>query len=232
MSDEGPTTPLEMLNALAVQEVEISSDLRHIEIYTNEGLLTLLWHGPREATEVVVMGGGAMGGMLGPAEGLYHALGVRLGEQGVGSVRVGYRRPNDLPACVHDMGAAADLCARHGATSFVTVGHSFGGAVAIQSGVALMDHVVGVVTLATQSAGCEVAEDFTKPLLLLHGDSDQILPHMASEMVRMMCGGELVILAGADHLLTSAREQIETKLMEWIPARFAGEPAGSDVTAE
>ncbi len=39
-----------------------------------------------------------------------------------------------------------------------TVGHSFGGAVAIQAGIVLGAHCRGVVTLATQSAGCEHAD--------------------------------------------------------------------------
>ena len=75
---EDPRSPLELLEALAVEEVEITPDLRHVEMYTMRGLLTLLWHGPRDATRVVVTGGGGMGGLLGPAGGLYHDLGDRF----------------------------------------------------------------------------------------------------------------------------------------------------------
>ena len=97
---EGPRSPLEALGALASQEVEVTDGLRHVEIYTLGGLLTLLWHGDPEFEHVVLACGGAMGGLLGPADGLYHDLGVRLGGQGIGLVRVGYRKPNDLGACV------------------------------------------------------------------------------------------------------------------------------------
>lgn len=214
-------TPLEQLEVMAAQEVEISDRLRHIEIYTMSGLLTFLWHGPRDAEHVVLMGGGAMGGMLGPAEGTYHELGERFADAGMGTIRVGYRKPNDLPSCVLDMGAGADIASRSGALRYVTVGHSFGGAVAVQAAVALRDHIAGVVTLATQSAGCEVGEDLDRPVLLLHGDQDTILPHMASEMVRMIVGGELVILPGADHLMTGARDQVLDRVGTWIPERFA-----------
>ena len=126
-----PRSPLEMLQGLAVQEVEIAPRLRHLELYTMRGLLTLLWHGPKDAREIVITCGGGMGSLLGPANGLYHDLGVAFAEQGIGTVRVGYRNPNDLDRCVHDLAAAADLVSRSGGRQFVTIGHSFGGAVAI-----------------------------------------------------------------------------------------------------
>ena len=104
----------------------------------------------------------------------------------------------------------------------ILVGHSFGGAVALNAGVAFGPHCAGVVTLATQSAGCETADQLMAPLLLLHGDADQLLPFMASEMVAMLAGkGELVPLHGAGHLLTEAAEELRARLSEWIPARFA-----------
>ena len=106
---DDPRSPLELLEALTVQEVAIAPELRHLEIYTMRGLLTLLWHGPVDAGEVLVTCGGGMGSLLGPAEGLYHDLGVMLAARGIGTVRVGYRKPNDLPRCVHDVAAAADL---------------------------------------------------------------------------------------------------------------------------
>jgi hypothetical protein len=216
-------TPLESLGVLAVQEKTVFDGLDHVELFTPSGLLTLLWHGPRDAADVVVMGGGALGGMLGPADGLYHDLGVELAAAGIGTIRVGYRRPNDLERCVIDMVAAAELAVRAGASRFVMVGHSFGGAVAVNAGIALGTHVAGVVTLATQSAGCEQADLLgDAPLLLVHGANDELLPPMASEMVRMIAGsGELVVLPGTGHLLTEVGDELRERLGAWIPARFA-----------
>jgi hypothetical protein len=223
---EDRRSPLELLEALTVQEVEIAPDFRHLEIYTMRGLVTLLWHGPVDAPNVLVTCGGGMGSLLGPAEGLYHDLGVTLAAQGIGTIRVGYRKPNDLARCVHDMAAAADLAGRRGARRFVTMGHSFGGAVAIQVGVVLGTHCRGVVTLSTQSAGCEVAHELgDTPLLLLHGTSDEILPPETSAVVQMLAGhGEIVLLPGVGHLLGEAALELRERLGEWIPARFA-EPA-------
>ena len=196
-SSAGPSTPLDALAVLAAQEVEITPELRHLELYTMRGLLTILWHAPSGAAAgdgatgsdgavgergAVVACGGAMGGLLGPAEGLYHRLGVHLAGQGASVLRVSYRRPNDLDACCLDVAAAVQLAVGDGAARVVVMGHSFGGAVAVQVGVALPSTVAGVVTFATQSAGCEVAGGLGgRPLLLFHGDRDELLPVQASE---------------------------------------------------
>jgi len=222
---EDARSPLELLEALTVEEVAIAPDFRHLEIYTMRGLLTLLWHGPVDAHDVLVTCGGGMGSLLGPAGGLYHDLGVTLAARGVGTIRVGYRKPNDLARCVHDVAAAADLAGRRGARSFVVMGHSFGGAVAIQVGAVLGTHCRGVVTLSTQSAGCEVAAELgNTPLLLLHGTNDSILPPETSGVVQMLAGhGDVVLLPGADHLLSEAAAELRERLDEWIPARFAAD---------
>ncbi|HAF68070.1 MAG TPA: hypothetical protein DCL16_03015 [Acidimicrobiaceae bacterium] len=221
--DEVPPTPLEQLRTMAAVETMLTEDLRHIEVYTMDGLLSLFWHGPPEAERVVIACGGAMGGVLGPADALYQDLGVALAEMGIGLIRVGYRVPNDTEKCVHDLVAAADLATRSGGTRFITMGHSFGGAPALQAAVILQEHCAGVITLATQSAGCEPAEDLASrtPVILFHGDKDEILPLQASELVRMVIGGgELVALSGVGHLLAEAATEIRSRLIDWIPEKF------------
>ena len=223
MSEELPPTPLEQLNSMAAVESMLRDDLRHVEVYTMDGLLSLFWHGPSDAEDVIIMCGGAMGGVLGPAEALYHDLGSILADQGIGTIRVGYRKPNDTAKCVHDLAAAADLASRSGAKRFITMGHSFGGAPALQAATMFEEHAAGCVTLATQSAGCEPAEDLATriPVILFHGDADEILPYAASEMVRMVLGGgELVLFPGVGHLLAEAAEPLRTRLLEWIPETF------------
>jgi pimeloyl-ACP methyl ester carboxylesterase len=218
---EGPRSPFQALQPIASQEIEVTESLRHVEVYTVGGLLTLLWHGDPAFEHLVIACGGAMGGLLGPANGLYHDLGVRFADFGVGLVRVGYRKPNDLGACVHDLVAVAELAARRGARRFVTMGHSFGGAVAIRTAIVLGNDTAGVVTLATQSAGCEKADRLVgTPVLLFHGDRDELLPLETSQLVQTLTGGDLIVFPETGHLLTEAADELRERLGIWIPARF------------
>jgi hypothetical protein len=218
--------PLAALEVLAVQEAAITDALTHVELFTLRGLLTVLWHGPRDASQVVLACGGAMGGLLGPADGLYHDLGTSFADRGIATLRVGWRKPNDLERCTHDLVAAADLAFRSGGRRFVTIGHSFGGAIALRAGIMLGDQCRGVVTLSTQSAGCEVADQLPPtPLLLFHGDRDELLPVAASRAVQQLAGGEgeLVVLPATGHLLTEAGAVLRGRLSTWIPDRLAEE---------
>jgi pimeloyl-ACP methyl ester carboxylesterase len=230
LGDDRPATPLEALQVMASQDVMLTDHLRHVELYTMRGLLTLLWHEPAEssgaaaAPGALVLCGGAMGGLLGPADGLYHRLGIEWAARGVPVLRVSYRKPNDLDACCIDVAAAVQLAVGTGAERVVVMGHSFGGAVAVRVGVGLREMVAGVVTFATQSAGCEVAGGLQgTPLLLFHGDRDEILPPEASEMVRMIAGtGELVRVPNDGHLLAKSGDVLWERLEEWLPAVLAG----------
>ena len=211
------------LGVLARQSVQLEPGLEHHELYTMQGLLTVLWHGPPDAEAVLVACGGAMGGLLGPADGLYQDLGVELAADGIGTLRVGYRMPGELAMCTMDVAAAVQLAERNGAERAVTMGHSFGGAVAVRVGAAV-PMVAGVVGLATQSAGCEVAHGLAgRPLLLVHGDADELLPPDCSLIVRELAGeGEVVVVPGAGHLLREASDLLRERLPEWIRSRLAG----------
>lgn len=221
-------SPLEALGVLASSDVMITPALRHLEMYTRGGLLTVLWHEPalldsgdpsEDGGAAIVACGGAMGGLLGPGEAAYQRMGEQWAARGVPVLRVSYRRPNDLDACCLDVAAAVQMAVATGADRVVVMGHSFGGAVAVRVAVALPEVVTGVVTFATQSAGCEVAAGLRgRPLLLFHGDRDEILPMQASEVVRAMAGsGDVVVLPGDGHLLARSDAVIAERLEEWLP---------------
>jgi pimeloyl-ACP methyl ester carboxylesterase len=216
-------TPYERLAVLASQEAEVAPGVQHLELYTMEGLLTILWHGDPGAKGAVVACGGAMGGLLGP-DGIYPEVAAVLARRGIATLRIGFRRPGELGKCKLDVAAAVEMAARHGADRVVTMGHSFGGAVAVRVAAALPDVVAGVVTLATQSAGCEVAPHLAgRPLLMFHGDADELLPVAASETVRTLAGGgELVVIPRTGHLFTGATPEIVDRLDRWLPAVLDG----------
>lgn len=210
--------PYDLLKSLAHIEVETGPSSWHTEVLSTSGKLGLLWDGPPDSERVLVMCGGAIGGVLGPAGGLYFDLARGLAVEGVNSVRVDYRRPGDLAACILDVAVAVDLAQRCGGKRFVVMGHSFGGAVAIGGAASLPDLVTGVVTLAGQSAGCEAATELNGvPLLLLHGEDDEIIPVGAAETVRAIAGyGAVVVLPGTGHLLTESGEELRLRLPRWL----------------
>lgn len=232
---EQPTDPcdptaLEALHPLAATEVEVTPTFRHREIYTRRGLLTVLTHEPppaRALPAAIVACGGALGGTLGPGHALYHALGERWAARGVRFVRVGYREPNNLDLCAHDLASGVELARDAGAGRVVVMGHSFGGAVAVRCAVIMPLSVVGVVTFATQSAGCEVAGALDgRPLLLFHGDRDELLPAEASHVVAAIAGhGEVVMLPGDGHLLGRSDAAITERLDDWLPPVLTPTPA-------
>jgi hypothetical protein len=231
-SDPTNPTALEALRPLGESSIEMATTettrLTHREIYTTRGLLTMLVHEPARERErvtaaAIVAGGGAMGGLLGPGHGLYHQLGVSWAARGVTFVRVGYREPNNLDLCAHDLACGVETARDAGGERVVLMGHSFGGAAAIRAAVVMPASVVGVVTFATQSAGCEVAGALHgRPLLLFHGERDELLPADASYMVQAIAGsGEVVILPGDGHLLGRSDDAITERLDEWLPAVLA-----------
>lgn len=220
--DPADPTALEALHPLASSEVAITPTLIHREVYTARGLLTGLLHEPPAGSATpaaIVMCGGAMGGLLGPGHALFHVLGERWAQRGVRAIRVGYRSPNDLDRCAHDLACGVEWARDAGAERIVVMGHSFGGAVAVRTAVVMPASIAGVVTFATQSAGCEVAGAMGgRPLLLFHGDQDELLPAESSHMVQAIAGsGDVVILPGDGHLLGKSDDAIIERLDAWLP---------------
>jgi hypothetical protein len=167
-----------------------------------------------------------MGGLLGPGDAHYQRWGERWSGRGVSMLRVGYREPGNLDLCAHDLACGVELARDGGAERVVVMGHSFGGAVAIRTAVVMTRSVVGVVTFATQSAGCEVAGGLGgRPLLLFHGDRDELLPPEASRVVQAIAGaGEVVVLPGDGHLLARSGDVLDERLDEWLPPVLGLEP--------
>jgi hypothetical protein len=208
-------------HVLAVQESDLAEELSLIEVFTVEGTICCLRHGgPGDGgSGVALFLGGALGGLSGPAGGLYARVAARTG-----GIRLHYRAPGELGACVADAVLVADLLVRRGADRVVLVGHSFGGAVAVGAGVALGERCAGVVTLATQAPGCERVDELVAPLLLFHGDADAILPDLSSTLVAGLAGGpvELVLLPGEDHLLSGAADLLDERVGGFVADALAG----------
>ena len=155
LADPSDPTALEALRPLASTEVALTPSLTHREVYTSRGLLTVFRHRPPEGVApqraAIVACGGALGGVLGPGHALYQRLGERWAERGVEFVRVGYREPNNLDLCAHDLACGVELARDAGADRVVVMGHSFGGAVAIRTAVIMPVTVAGITNAAPYS---------------------------------------------------------------------------------
>ena len=195
-------TPLTPLGALLQDGV--------LEIFTPRGIILGLHAGPPDAVGGALLVGGALGGFSGPGGTVYRDVGARLADEGVASLRLHYRRPGDVAECAMDVLLAMEWWKARGVASAVIAGHSFGGAVAIAGGI-LIPEIAGVVGLASQTAGTEGVEHMAgKPLLLIHGDADPVLPAICSENIysRAREPKELVIIPGCGHLMSEAVEEI------------------------
>ena len=196
-----------------------------VRLETTRGAIEGVLHPVEGGTGAVVCVGGAMGGLDGPADKLYERLATLLAPSRVTVLRLNYREPNNFEECVLDTLAGCSFLRGIGAAELALVGHSFGGAVVIKAG-ELHEGIRGVVSMSPQLYGTREVENLGKPLLLIHGMSDSVLNHEASEDIyrRALEPKRIALFAEAGHSLIQAKDQIDQLLTEWLPARLAGDP--------
>ncbi len=196
-----------------------------LRIETSRGVIEGILHPVEGGTGAVICVGGAMGGLDGPADSVYARLPAGLATASVTVLRLAYREPNNFEECVVDVLAGCSFLKGIGASDVVLVGHSFGGAVVIKAG-ELAPLARAVVSMSPQLFGTREVENLGKPLLLVHGMEDNVLSHEASEDIyrRALEPKRMVLLAGTGHSLVQSKETVHDLLVEWIPARLAGQP--------
>ena len=198
-----------------------------IKFLTNRGELKGIMHKAENATQAVVWVCGARGGFGGPGPGTYARLSEQLTGQGITSLRLDYRFPNDLLECVLDLLVGVNYLKDQGYGPAVVVGHSFGGAVVIAAG-ATSDHIKGVVSLSPQTHGAGMAGQLApRKLLVAHGKADTRLPFSCALQIYEWAKEpkEVVLFDGAEHRLEECRDELETLLSAWIPATLDEEIA-------
>lgn len=179
-------------------------------------------HLPEGAATAVVMVGGVGGGFDTPGRDLYPRLAEDLSAHGTGSLRVRFRDPRSLAEAVADVRGAVAHLTDAGVERVALVGHSFGGAVVVRA--ALEEpSVAAVVTLATQSAGTDGVGGLGRPLLVIHGDDDEVLSPRASHDVARRAGdvAELYLLEGAGHDLVEYQDRVRHLVGTWLATRLA-----------
>ena len=199
-----------------------------VAISTSRGDLTGVLHPCEDRPGAAVFVGGALGGLDGPAGGLYPRLAAALSPpdeaNGLSSLRLHYRQPGELQECVLDVLAGVSFLKGIGAREVALVGHSFGAAVVIKAG-ELSDMVRGVAALSPQLHGTRTVERLApRSLLLVHGTADSVLDCAASRDIydRALEPKRLVLYEGAGHALASCAEELFELLRAWL-----GEVAGA-----
>lgn len=194
-----------------------------IRLETNRGEIEAILHPVEGGSGAVICVGGAMGGLDGPAGGLYGRLPALLIEAKVTVLRLNYRDSNKFEECVLDTLAGCSFLKGIGASAVVLVGHSFGGAVVIKAG-ELAPIVRAVASLSPQLFGTRQVEELDKPLLLIHGMEDHVLSHEASEDIYRRANEpkRIVLLAGTGHSLAESKDEVERLLASWIPEQLDG----------
>ncbi len=206
-----------------------------IVIDSSRGEIGGVLHPCESQPAAVVFVGGAIGGLDGPAGGLYPRLAEALREPhdaaphdepagGLASLRLHYRQPGEFEECVLDVLGGVSFLKGIGARRVALVGHSFGAAVVIKAG-ELSEQVVGVAALSPQLHGTGSVERLSpKRLLLVHGTADDILDCAASRDIydRAREPKRLVLYEGAGHGLTQCADELFGLLRAWL-AEMAGQ---------
>ena len=210
--DEGLT-----LRITSVEPGDEIAGARKVTIVTTRGPIPVVLHAAPEKGRAALCVSGAIGGFDGPAM-LYPRLGLAMPREQITIARLNYRAPNEFGECLVDAMAALTFLGGIGHQRVALIGHSFGGAVAINAGT-LSPLVTTVVALSSQLAGAHVAGELApKPLLLIHGDADTILSHESSQALYDRAGEPktLKILPGAGHRLSEAADQVFDLVRDWL----------------
>jgi len=179
--------------------------------------------GRRDSSGAAVIWIGHPGSAEGPANGLYGRLAPRLQPGGITSLQLIYRHPNHLADTVADVIAGLRYLTAEGYSRIALVGHAFGAAAAICAAAEAPDDTAGVAAVAALSpqpygAREKVAALAPRPLLLLHGTADTILPAASSQELYALAGDPkyLLLYAGCRHDLALCADAVDRDLFTWL----------------
>lgn len=221
---------------LELQSVEtgpLEDGAETVLLHTTGGTIDCRFHPAETGNTAVLWVFGAGGGLGGPAGGLYTRLATQLAPEGVASLRLDYRRPGALIPCVLDALAGIAYLGVRGRSRVVLVGHSFGGAVVITAGAA-SPTVIGVAALSSQTAGTgQVGDISPRPLLLMHGTADEVLPDACSRDLYQRAGEprQLLLYENCRHGLDACRDEIDRDLLAWLRPVVQGAVAADETDA-
>jgi hypothetical protein len=216
-----PTNPHPMIMLQDVIRLPESETSERLQLVTTQGPIVCR-HLPADGEDAVLWMFGSGGGLGGPAGGLYTRLGEELQPRRIASLELDYRRPSYLQECVLDVLIGLAHLETLGKRRIVLVGHSFGGAVAINAGV-ISEAVIAVAALSSQTTGTEnVGKLSPRPVIFIHGEQDEVLPAACSRDLHARAGEpkRLILYPGCRHGLDQCRDALDRDLAEWLSGVF------------
>src|SRR5579884_2526430 len=214
------------LELLGIEKDTATNGVCRVRLQTNDGVIPGEYHAAANPESAVLWVFGSGGGVGGPAGGLYERLAAQLISDNIASLRLDYRKPGKLISCVLDVLLGIGFLRNQGYRRITLVGHSFGGSVVINAGVA-SPAVVAVAALSSQMAGADdIAELSPRPVLLMHGTSDEVLSDICSRELYNLAAEpkELVLYPGCSHGLDECRDSVDRDLLEWLLRVTPAEP--------
>ncbi|MGH7933602.1 MAG: alpha/beta hydrolase [Candidatus Binataceae bacterium] len=209
------------LKILGFDPGEEIAGARRVMLRTSRGVIPMVVHAAETPSRAALCVSGAIGGFDGPAM-LYPRLGLELPRRGLSIARINYRTPNDFDECLLDALAALTFLKGVGHQRAALIGHSFGGAIAISAGT-LSPIASTVIAISSQLAGAHTVADLKpKPLLLIHGTADTILPDESSKMLYERAGEPktLKLFPGADHRLGQVADELFALVQDWLMTKL------------
>ena len=227
MPDGQPQSQEELMRIEDVTGIDLpAGDVGEgLRFRTSRGSFNAILHRAPDTDRAVIWVCGASGGFGGPGPGTYARMSERFVGEGITSLRLDYRLPNDVFECAMDLLAGVAYLKSADHKPVVVVGHSFGGAVVIAAG-ANSEHIKGVVALSPQTYGAGMAGQVApRKLLVVHGKADTRLSFSCGQQIYDMAQEpkELVLYKGAEHRLEECRDDLEELLGKWIPETLATE---------
>jgi fermentation-respiration switch protein FrsA (DUF1100 family) len=214
----------EELKLLSVRSSGNRDGAEDLTFETNQGTNRARYHAAPGSASAVLWVFGAGGGLGGPAGGVYERLARRL-TPNAASLQLDYRHPGRLASCVSDLLLGIEYLKSQGHSRVALVGHSFGGAVVINTALASTD-VIAVAALSPQSYGVgDVAQVSPRPILFVHGEEDEVLPFTCSVTLFRQAQDPkaLKLYPGCRHGLDHCREQLDQDLQDWLAHVLARE---------
>lgn len=192
---------------------------RSVDVESERGTILMRWYEAAWGDSAVIYAGGVGGGFDSPGAGLYPHLASDLAAHGMAGLRVSYRDPLDIDEARFDVLAGVSFLRSEGVRRIGLVGHSFGGAVAIQA--ASEDRSVRtVVAISSQGHGADAVERLPVhcSLLLLHGEADDVVHPSTSGWIHShaQVRKRLVLLPGGSHVLDESAKALYQEVSTWL----------------